>query len=85
LIQENEDVKKLGGMPAEAKAELLGISKASRMSESWLDAASFEETSGVLTEGAISGKIDYLIGLKENVIIGRRIPVGEAARIDLKK
>ena len=82
LISENREVKAKDGTPAEGKPVLLGISKASRMSESWLDAASFEETSGVLTESAISGKIDYLIGLKENVIIGRRIPVGEAARID---
>ena len=82
MISENDAVKSKGGETAEAKPVLLGISKASRMSESWLDAASFEETSGVLTESAISGKVDHLIGLKENVIIGRRIPVGEAARID---
>jgi DNA-directed RNA polymerase subunit beta' len=79
--KENLNVAELGGEKAEAKPVLLGISKVSRMSESWLDAASFEETASVLTDSAISGSIDELIGLKENVIIGRRIPVGEEARI----
>jgi DNA-directed RNA polymerase subunit beta' len=59
----------------------MGITRVSRMAESWLDAASFEETSNVLTESAVSGRVDNLIGLKENVIIGRRIPVGEKAKI----
>ncbi len=79
--KENLKAAELGGEKAEAKPVLLGISKVSRMSESWLDAASFEETASVLTDSAISGSIDELIGLKENVIIGRRIPVGEDARI----
>lgn len=82
LDKENLKVAELGGAKAEAKPVLLGISKVSRMSESWLDAASFEETASVLTDSAISGSIDELIGLKENVIIGRRIPVGEDARIE---
>ena len=80
----NTDIKETGGVPAEAKPVLLGISKASRMSESWLDAASFEETASVLTENAVAGSIDHLIGLKENVIIGRRIPVGDRAVISLE-
>jgi DNA-directed RNA polymerase subunit beta' len=82
FVNENEKVKALKGVPAESVAVLLGITRVSRMSESWLDAASFEETSNVLTESAISGRIDKLIGLKENVIIGRKIPVGEKARIE---
>jgi DNA-directed RNA polymerase subunit beta' len=81
LEEENRNLPK-GAEPAEGKFILLGISKASRMSESWLDAASFEETSSVLTESAISGSVDDLLGPKENVIIGRRVPVGEDARID---
>lgn len=81
LEKENLKAAELGGKKAEANPVLLGISKVSRMSESWLDAASFEETASVLTDSAISGSVDELIGLKENVIIGRRIPVGEEARI----
>ncbi len=81
IEKENMHATELGGQKAEAKPVLLGISKVSRMSESWLDAASFEETASVLTDSAISGSVDELIGLKENVIIGRRIPVGEDARI----
>lgn len=83
--RENADVLEKGQAPAECKSLMLGISKASRMSESWLDAASFEETSGVLTESAVAGSIDKLIGLKENVIIGRRIPTGEAASLSLNR
>ncbi len=81
LKDENKKVKELGGTPAEGTPVLLGITRVSRMAESWLDAASFEETSNVLTESAVSGRTDNLIGLKENVIIGRRIPVGEKAKI----
>ena len=74
---------KEAGLPIyESEPILVGISKASRLSESWLDAASFEETAAVLTESAIAGNVDELLGLKENVIIGRRIPVGEAARVE---
>lgn len=73
---ENERVKEEGGQLATFEPILLGISKASRLSDSWLDAASFEQTAVVLTESAIAGNVDGLIGLKENVIIGRRIPVG---------
>ena len=64
------------GRPAIAKRILLGITKASLATESFLSAASFQETTRVLTEAAIKGKVDPLIGLKENVIIGKLIPAG---------
>ncbi len=62
--------------PAEGRPELMGITKASLATESWLSAASFQETTRVLTEAAIEGKNDGLEGLKENVIIGKLIPAG---------
>ena len=62
--------------PAEGRPELMGITKASLATESWLSAASFEETTRVLTEAAIDGRGDSLIGLKENIIIGKLIPAG---------
>ena len=65
-----------GGKPASARPELMGITKASLATESWLSAASFQETTRVLTEAAMSGKSDSLLGLKENVIIGKLIPAG---------
>ncbi len=65
-----------GQEPAEAKQVLLGITKASLAKKSWLSAASFQETTKVLTDAAIKGKADPLIGLKENVIIGQLIPAG---------
>ena len=65
-----------GGSPAVAKPILLGITKASLATDSFLSAASFQETTRVLTDAAIKGKIDPLIGLKENVIIGKLIPAG---------
>jgi len=73
---ENARVTALGGQPATAKAVLLGITKASLATDSFLSAASFQETTRVLTEAAIKGKLDPLIGLKENVIIGKLIPAG---------
>ncbi len=73
---ENERVLEEGGQPAEAEPMLLGITKASLSTESFISAASFQETTRVLTEAAISGKVDYLRGLKENVIMGRLIPAG---------
>ncbi|MDQ5981694.1 MAG: DNA-directed polymerase subunit beta, partial [Patescibacteria group bacterium] len=79
----NKELRGESKKEVEARPVLLAISKASRMSESWLDAASFEETSAVLTENAVAGSIDLLIGLKENVIIGRRIPVGENAKLQV--
>ncbi len=73
---ENERLEKEGGTLAEGKQVMLGITKASLATNSFLSAASFQETTKVLTEAAINGKIDPLIGLKENVIIGKLIPAG---------
>lgn len=72
----NEKVLAEGGVPAEGKIALLGITKAALATDSFLSAASFQETTRVLTDAAIKGKIDPLIGLKENVIIGKLIPAG---------
>ncbi|MDD2480621.1 MAG: DNA-directed RNA polymerase subunit beta', partial [Lutispora sp.] len=74
--EENEAIAKEGGEKATGKRTLLGITKASLATDSFLSAASFQETTRVLTEAAIKGKIDPLIGLKENVIIGKLIPAG---------
>ena len=74
--RENERVVEEGGQPAYAKRVLLGITKASLATESFLSAASFQETTRVLTEASIKGKTDPLVGLKENVIIGKLIPAG---------
>jgi DNA-directed RNA polymerase subunit beta' len=65
-----------GKTPAEGRPELMGITKASLATESWLSAASFQETTRVLTEAAIEGRSDQLFGLKENIIIGKLIPAG---------
>src|ERR1700720_2809041 len=65
-----------GGEPADGTPLLLGITKASLSTESFISAASFQETTRVLTEAAIAGRVDYLRGLKENVIVGRLIPAG---------
>ena len=65
-----------GGKPASGRPELMGITKASLATESWLSAASFQETTRVLTDAAIHGRSDSLRGLKENVIIGKLIPAG---------
>jgi len=72
----NEKAEAEGRKPAEGKRILLGITKASLATDSFLSAASFQETTRVLTDAAIKGKIDHLIGLKENVIIGKLIPAG---------
>ncbi len=72
----NETTIMAGGRPATAKRVLLGITKASLATESFLSAASFQETTRVLTEAAIKGKVDPLLGLKENVIVGKLIPAG---------
>ena len=71
-----EDLFEEGKQPAEGKQVLLGITKASLATNSFLSAASFQETTKVLTEAAIKGKVDPLIGMKENVIIGKLIPAG---------
>lgn len=79
-MYEFEDMNKQaieeGKRPATGKRVLLGITKASLATDSFLSAASFQETTRVLTEAAIKGKVDELIGLKENVIIGKLIPAG---------
>jgi DNA-directed RNA polymerase subunit beta' len=73
---ENQRVIDAGGRPAEGRAVLLGITKASLSTDSFISAASFQETTRVLTDAAINGKVDYLRGLKENVIMGRLVPAG---------
>ena len=86
LESANEKVEMLGGEPAKGKKPrpatantlLLGITKASLQSESFISAASFQETTKVLTEASLAGKIDTLRGLKENVILGHLIPAGTA-------
>ena len=78
---ENNRVIAEGKTPATGKRVLLGITKASLATESFLSAASFQETTKVLTEAAIKGKTDELIGLKENVIIGKLIPAGTGMKI----
>jgi DNA-directed RNA polymerase subunit beta' len=76
LLEENERIEAEGGQPATYRRELLGITKASLTTESFISAASFQETTRVLTEASINGKVDRLRGLKENVIVGRLIPAG---------
>lgn len=71
-----KDALRDGKSPATAKPVLLGITKASLETDSFLSAASFQETTRVLTDAAIKGKRDYLLGLKENVIIGKLVPAG---------
>ncbi|HZA33007.1 MAG TPA: DNA-directed RNA polymerase subunit beta' [Propionibacteriaceae bacterium] len=73
---QNRKVVAEGGTPASGRAVLMGITKASLATESWLSAASFQETTKVLTDAAIQGKSDSLVGLKENVILGKLIPAG---------
>jgi DNA-directed RNA polymerase subunit beta' len=84
LAQANAQIEALGGAsakgtkskPATASTQLLGITKASVQSSSFISAASFQETTKVLTEAALAGKVDNLVGLKENVILGHLIPAG---------
>ena len=80
LKEANKKVLAENGEPAEAKSEILGITKASLATDSFLSAASFQETTRVLTEAALEGKLDKLLGLKENVIIGQLIPAGTGMR-----
>ena len=72
----NEKLKSEGKKPAVGERVLMGITKASLQTESFISAASFQETTRVLTDAAIKGKIDVLQGLKENVIVGRLVPAG---------
>jgi DNA-directed RNA polymerase subunit beta' len=81
--EENARVLAAGGEPATAQIVVLGITRASLFTESWLSAASFQETTNVLTDAALAAKEDKLLGLKENVIIGRLIPVS-ADRAQMK-
>ena len=74
--EDNAKVAEEGGAPAESVPVLQGITKASLQTQSFISAASFQETTRVLTEAAVSGKVDHLIGLKENVIVGHLIPAG---------
>ncbi len=82
LDKENAKAVAAGGRPAEASPILLGITKASLQTNSFISAASFQETTRVLTESAVSGRTDDLIGLKENVIVGRLIPAGTGSVIN---
>lgn len=77
----NKETLLSGGLPATARPVLLGITKASLETNSFLSAASFQETTRVLTDAAIRGKNDPLIGLKENVIIGKSIPAGTGMKV----
>src|SRR5699024_9310450 len=70
-----------GRKPAEGRVELMGITKASLATDSWLSAASFQETTRVLTEAAIESRSDALVGLKENIIIGKLIPAGTGMQL----
>ena len=79
--ESNRKVLSFGGEPATAKRTLLGITKASLASESFLASASFQETTRVLTDAAIKGKVDPLLGLKENVILGKLIPAGTGLKM----
>ncbi|WP_191601886.1 DNA-directed RNA polymerase subunit beta' [Marinomonas algicola] len=76
VLEANEAAEAEGKFPAKCERVLLGITKASLATESFISAASFQETTRVLTEGAVTGKKDYLRGLKENVVVGRLIPAG---------
>jgi DNA-directed RNA polymerase subunit beta' len=83
--QENQKLKKAGKIPARGEHTLLGITKASLSTDSFISAASFQETTRVLTEAAVSGKYDELRGLKENVIVGRLIPAGTGLTYHLER
>lgn len=76
FLRENKRIDAAGGKPAEAEPILLGITKASLETESFISAASFQETTRVLTDASTLGKVDHLKGFKENVIMGHLIPAG---------
>lgn len=77
----NRDLVEAGSKPAEGRPELMGITKASLATDSWLSAASFQETTRVLTEASLNARSDYMRGLKENVIIGKLIPAGTGSSV----
>ena len=81
----NRDTLIHHGRPAVAKQIILSITKASLETESFLSAASFQETTRVLTDAAVKGKVDHLTGLKENVIVGKLIPCPEVAKKEQEK
>ena len=82
----NEELQKNNKKPAIGERVIMGITKASLQTESFISAASFQETTRVLTDAAIKGKVDYLQGLKENVIVGRLVPAGTGlTKIDWDK
>ena len=84
--EENQKTLKSGGQPANAESLLLGVTKASLSTDSFISAASFQETTKVLTNAAMAGRVDTLTGLKENVIMGRLVPAGTGLpeyRIDM--
>jgi DNA-directed RNA polymerase subunit beta' len=85
LQEENKRALAVGGKPAGARPYLLGITKASLSTRSFISAAAFQETTKILIESAIAGKEDSLVGLKENIIVGRLIPAGTGAYIDRLK
>jgi DNA-directed RNA polymerase subunit beta' len=89
FADQNAKVFEKGGEPATGKPVILGITKASLSTESFLSAASFQETTRVLTEAAVKGRVDHLMGLKENVIIGKLIPAGTGmskyAQVDIEE
>ena len=85
LLFENEAVSQKGGTPAGVEMTLLGISEVALSTTSFLSAASFQNTTRVLIENVLSGKVDRLRGLKENVIIGRLIPAGTGLSPDFIK
>jgi len=76
VLEHNEKLRADSRQPAQYERQLLGITKASLATESFISAASFQETTRVLTEAAVTGKLDKLRGLKENVVVGRLIPAG---------
>ena len=80
FTDENKELILQGKRPATGKPVLLGITKASLETDSFLSAASFQETTRILTDAAIHGKVDHLQGLKENVLLGKLIPAGTGAR-----
>ena len=79
-LAENKKIAAEGGEGAKFDQLLLGITKASLLTDSWLSAASFQETTKILTQSAVRGKVDNLEGLKESIIIGHRIPVGTGTK-----
>ena len=85
VVKVNKKLLAEGSTPAKFNRLLLGITKASLATESFISAASFQETTRVLTEAAVTGKVDKLSGLKENVVIGRLVPSGTGYNVDTKE